>query len=125
MDQDVFLTASHSSRLQYSLLRDECGHGSGGGQGRDNAARPGHEEDGAVRRQAARRAGQWQRGHETFGGAAQREEMCMLDGEAVQETTSQALCRLSFLLATFRPLFPPPAIFDCMFVHPLFSELDL
>lgn len=110
MDRDVLLTASRLSRLQYSLLRDECGHGGGGGQGRDNAARPGHEEDGAVRRQAARRAGQWQRGHETFGGAAQREEMCMLDGEAVQETTSQALCRPSFLLATFRPLFPPPAI---------------
>lgn len=121
----MFLTVSHFSRLQYSLLRDKCSHRSGGGQGCDNAARPGHEEDGAVRRQAARRASQWQRGHETFGGAAQREEMCMLDGEAVQETTSQALCRLSFLLATFRPLFPPPAIFDCMFVHPLFSELDL
>lgn len=100
--------------LQNPVLWDERSDGSGGGQGGDHAAGPGHEADGAVRRQTARRAGQWQRGHQAGRRAAQWEEVCMLD----QETTSQSS-------SVVRPFHPPrspssftsSAIFDCMFVR--------
>lgn len=69
---------------QDTVLWDECSDRSRGGQGGDNAARPGHEADGTVRRQTTRRAGQRQWGDKTFRGAAHWEEMCMLDEEAIQ-----------------------------------------
>lgn len=77
--------------LQNPVLWDECSDRSRGGQGSDNTAGPGHEEDGAVRRQTTRWARQRERGHKACRWAAQWEEMCMLDQEAIQEPISAPL----------------------------------
>jgi len=55
---------------QDPVLRDKCSDGGRGGQGGANAVGPGHEADGAVRRQASCRSSQWERGCEAWQYAA-------------------------------------------------------
>ena len=134
MGLGVQLLNRHLCCWQNPVLWDECSNGSGGRQSGDNTAGPGHEEDGAVCGQTTRRDSQRERGHQTFRWRAQREEMYMLDQEAIQETMGQ---RSVVCLSLFSPhsvlLLLPDSfliaclfIFDCMFVHfCLFTLLSL
>lgn len=103
----------HLCCQQNPVLWDECGNRSRGGQSGDHAARPGDEEDGAMRRQAARRTRQWERINETFRRAAQWEEMCMLDKE-VNEKESVLGC---FFFPSCHVLSLFLHLFYCMFIY--------
>lgn len=82
---------------QDPILWDECSHRSRGGQGSDNTVGPGHEEDGAMCGQTARWGRQRERGHKARWSTARWEEVCMLEQQANQETTSQH----SFVICPF------------------------
>lgn len=116
----------HPCLPQHPLLRDECGNRNRGGQSGDYAAGPGHEEDGAMRRQATRWTGQWERFNKTFRWAAQWEEMCMLDKVLkVEKSLLGFVFKRKKVFATFYPCFSIFCPFYCMYIYLLMLTIKI